>query len=235
MIWKTHIWGGMQAGIILAAATHAEPKLALIEIGAATLGSVWPDIDQPNSKISRSDIALKGVSNGLSKVTKHRREVHTVWASFLFGLVTALFVYLASLASTTGLSFFIGLAAALLIDFSGAKIGIPMGFILFLLIPQFIQSSTSMFDSKYILPIATAAFLGCISHLIYDTANIQGIMWLHPFKKKRYHFLKITTESKEESFFRVLMILLTMVLLIVLQPFGTQYLFEIIKDMKGIF
>ena len=68
MLWKTHIWGGIQAGIILAAVTNAEPKTALVEIGAATIGSILPDIDQQNSKISRSDIALSLTSKGLSKV-----------------------------------------------------------------------------------------------------------------------------------------------------------------------
>ena len=141
MLWKTHIWGGIQAGIILAAVTNAEPKTALVEIGAATIGSILPDIDQQNSKISRSDIALSLTSKGLSKVTKHRREVHTVWASFIFGILAAAFLCLASIGSATGFSFFIGLLAALLIDFSGAKVGIPMGLLLFFMIPHFITPS----------------------------------------------------------------------------------------------
>ena len=235
MMWKTHIWGGMQAGIILATATHADPKTAAIEIGAATLGSILPDIDQPNSKISRSDIVLRATANQLSKVTKHRRGVHSVWASFLFGVIAGLFLMLASSASVTGFSFFIGLIVALLIDFSGMKIGIPMGMVLFFLIPLFIKTSWFTLDSNLIIPTATAVFLGCISHLIYDTVNVQGIMWLHPFKKKRYRISTIQTDSKEESFFRVLMVLTTLVLFVVLQPFGTQQIFEIFNNTGDSF
>ena len=106
MIWRTHIVGGVQAGVLMAAATGADPKLATMEICAAALGSIMPDIDQANSKISRSDIVLKGISHALSKVTKHRREVHTVWASFLFGVLAAAFLGLASIASATGTSFY---------------------------------------------------------------------------------------------------------------------------------
>ena len=235
MIWKTHIFGGIQAGIILAAITNPEPKIALMEIGAATLGSILPDIDQQNSKISRSDIALKFVSSKLSKVTKHRREVHTVWASFLFGLLAALFMFIASSASASGVSFLIGLMVAIAIDLYGMKIGIPMGIIICLILPQFIKTPSSMFDTSLIMPIAIAVFLGCISHLVYDSANVQGIMWLHPFKKKRFRYLKIKTDSQDEAFFRVLMIVLTLLLLVILKPFGTQTLYEIFNNMKGIF
>lgn len=235
MLWKTHIWGGIQAGIILAAVTNAEPKTALVEIGAATIGSILPDIDQQNSKISRSDIALSLTSKGLSKVTKHRREVHTVWASFIFGILAAAFLCLASIGSATGFSFFIGLLAALLIDFSGAKVGIPMGLLLFFMIPHFIHTSIITFSPELILPTSVAIFLGCISHLVYDSANVQGIMWLHPFKKKRYKFSTIQTSSKEEDTFRLFMILLTLVMFAVLHPLGTQSLYEIVKLIRGTY
>lgn len=42
-------------------------------------------------------------------------------------------------------------------------------------------------------------FLGEMSHLLLDSLNPFGIMFLWPFKKKRFRFLKITTGSKTED------------------------------------
>ncbi|WP_206457901.1 metal-dependent hydrolase [Anaerovorax sp. IOR16] len=39
---------------------------------------------------------------------------------------------------------------------------------------------------------------GMLSHLILDTLNIQGIMWLWPISKKRQHILPIRTGSLGE-------------------------------------
>lgn len=234
MMWNTHIFGGMQAGIILATATNAEPKTALLQIGAATLGSILPDIDQPNSKISRSDIVLNAAAKNLSKVTKHRREVHTVWASAIFAIIAAVFLFIATSSSVTGFSVLAGLIAAIIIDLLGFKIGIPMGVLLFFLIPNIIDFSLFTLDKSLIYPLSLAVFFGCISHLIYDTINIQGIMWLHPFKKKRYKLGKIQTQSKEESFFRVLMIMITLILLVATQPLGLNPIEEIFNN-KEIF
>ena len=59
-------------------------------------------------------------------------------------------------------------------------------------------------------------------------------MWLHPFKKKRYKLGKIQTQSKEESFFRVLMIMITLILLVATQPLGLNPIEEIFNN-KEIF
>ena len=42
-------------------------------------------------------------------------------------------------------------------------------------------------------------FLGEISHLLLDSLNPFGIMFLWPFKKKRFRFFEITTGSKAED------------------------------------
>lgn len=234
MMWNTHIFGGFQAGILVAAVTNADPKTAALQIGAATLGSILPDIDQPNSKISRSDIVLSTVSKNLSKVTKHRREVHTIWASAIFALIAALFLFIATSASATGFSVLAGLITAIIIDLLGLKIGIPMGLILFFLIPNLINFSLFTLDKNLIFPIALSVFFGCISHLLYDTINIQGIMWLHPFKKKRYKLGRIQTQSKEETFFRVLMVMITLILFVAIQPLGLNPINELFNN-KEIF
>ena len=56
--------------------------------------------------------------------------------------------------------------------------------------------------------IASAAYICCsfeaglLSHLILDTFNGKGIMWLWPLSKKHFHIAKIHTGAKQESFFR---------------------------------
>ncbi|QHI73302.1 metal-dependent hydrolase [Aminipila terrae] len=40
---------------------------------------------------------------------------------------------------------------------------------------------------------------GMFSHLILDTLNVQGIMWFWPLSAKRFHILKIRTNSAMEA------------------------------------
>lgn len=46
---------------------------------------------------------------------------------------------------------------------------------------------------------------GMLSHLVLDTLNVQGIMWLWPVWKKRLHLLPIRTNSMMETVVCVLM------------------------------
>ncbi|MBN7772784.1 metal-dependent hydrolase [Clostridium aminobutyricum] len=39
---------------------------------------------------------------------------------------------------------------------------------------------------------------GMMSHLVLDTLNVQGIMWLWPISNKRFHLLRIRTNSMME-------------------------------------
>ena len=91
-------------------------------------------------------------------------------------------------------------------------------------------------SNKDILLITAAMFAGCISHLLYDTFNPQGIMWLHPIKKKRYSLANIDTSSAAELSFRVFMIVITIAMLVVINPFS-NISFEIspitIPDLSG--
>lgn len=235
MTWKTHLIGGVQAGILLAVATGAEPQTAVLEIGAASLGSLLPDLDHPDSKISRSDLLIEIVSKGLSKVTKHRREVHTVWASFLFGILIFAFLSASLLASATGTSFLIGFAVALIVDMMGGKIGSVVGLSVFLLLPFVTNIGTIPLNMNVITLSSIAVFLGCISHLIYDSANRQGIMWLHPFKRKRYHFMNIQTMSREEDYFCFAMLLLTIFLFIAFKPLGLPMALNLSEIKSSIY
>lgn len=148
MTGKTHILGGALAGELAALAVgNTSPTVAAVLIGGSIAGSLLPDIDHVNSKVSRSSIVAQATSYAVSGVTRHRGFIHT--PVFILSSVVLL---------------------------SGASVfGLPHGWLLTL-----------------------ALALGMLSHLILDTLNPTGIMWLWPLKKKRWHLLSIKTNSPIE-------------------------------------
>lgn len=55
-------------------------------------------------------------------------------------------------------------------------------------------------DLNYLAAYFIQGFIpGMISHLVLDTLNVQGIMWLWPISKKRFHLLSIRTSSFMET------------------------------------
>ena len=58
--------------------------------------------------------------------------------------------------------------------------------------------------------IATAFLIGTISHLVLDTFNSKGIMWLWPLTRKHYHIARIKTRSTGETVFMIVMIVITL-------------------------
>lgn len=51
----------------------------------------------------------------------------------------------------------------------------------------------------YAAPVAAGVTTGFLSHLVLDSLNYGGIMWLFPFKKRRYHWGKIPIRSFKEN------------------------------------
>ena len=217
MTWKTHVIGGIQAGLLVATATGADLQTAAVEITAAAIGSILPDIDHPQSKISRSDLGLTLVSNTIARFTKHRRATHTVWCSFLFALLA--FGFLSLISATHNTLLLAGLSAAVILDLARLKIGSIVALITLLFGPviQDIPAAVTI-APEMVWPCTVAVFFGCIAHLVYDTFNPQGIMWLHPFKKKRYSIGNIQTESSKEPAFAIAMLVLTILIAIPTYP-----------------
>ncbi|WP_312651892.1 metal-dependent hydrolase [Aminipila sp.] len=55
-------------------------------------------------------------------------------------------------------------------------------------------------DLNYLATYFIKGFIpGMVSHLILDTLNVQGIMWLWPISTKRVHVLSIRTNSMMEA------------------------------------
>ena len=66
------------------------------------------------------------------------------------------------------------------------------------------------------LPMAVCQgfLVGTISHLVLDTFNYKGIMWLYPISRKHFHIASIKTRSFAESVFTVIMVVITAVLFV---------------------
>ncbi|MDO5444943.1 MAG: metal-dependent hydrolase [Eubacteriales bacterium] len=58
----------------------------------------------------------------------------------------------------------------------------------------------------------TAGFaVGFASHLILDSFNPGGIMWLWPFRKKRYHLARIKNRTAKETILFIFLIALDLI------------------------
>ena len=62
--------------------------------------------------------------------------------------------------------------------------------------------------------ICLGFLIGTMSHLILDTFNYKGIMWLYPFSKKHYHIASIKTRTTMETIFMAIMIAITLFVLV---------------------
>ena len=89
---NTHLMGGAAAGILstqllLTANTPEAPVAAAILIGSSLVGSLFPDIDHPGSKIGKK---VKILSGTFSMIFGHRKFCHSIWfLALLEGLLFA--------------------------------------------------------------------------------------------------------------------------------------------------
>ncbi len=152
MTGRTHLSAGLLVGAVLAVPSQdLNIASAAFTIVAASIGSLMPDIDHPQSMISTSNKTTRIASASLSAVTKHRGFTHT----------------LVFLAIIVGLCNYI---------------------------------CTRYFPQYSNLPAAVCA--GMLSHLLLDTFNEKGIMWLWPLSKYPFHVACVRTGSQAEQVLR---------------------------------
>jgi inner membrane protein len=86
MTGKTHLIIGASAGAAMALATSSAPAPGLLMILAAAIGALLPDIDSPNSMVSRRIRPARLLFMWFS----HRTITHSVFA--MLALITAAYV-----------------------------------------------------------------------------------------------------------------------------------------------
>lgn len=62
--------------------------------------------------------------------------------------------------------------------------------------------------------ICLGFLIGTISHLVLDTFNYKGIMWMYPFSRKHFHIASIKTRTTMETIFMAVMIAITLFVLV---------------------
>ena len=62
--------------------------------------------------------------------------------------------------------------------------------------------------------ICLGFLIGTISHLVLDTFNYKGIMWMYPLSRKHFHIASIKTRTTMEIVFMAIMIAITLFFLV---------------------
>ena len=88
----------------------------LVLFGFAILGSLLPDFDHPKSLISKINPMAQFVSRGISKLTPHRKHLHTLIAAVVAFIVTALLALYFSASLLYPFFLFIGYISHLAAD-----------------------------------------------------------------------------------------------------------------------
>ena len=208
MMGNTHMTGGVVAALsVITVSGITSPALMGLGTACAVSGSLFPDIDHPNSKLSRRNQLCSAISNLVCSLTTHRGFCHTVPFLLLMGAGWWLvFVLFGSIAENHLDAFFYETAK---------ETQVPLF--------RYIANWNVTFGMQ----TGCWFFLaGILSHLILDTLNPEGILWLYPFRKKRFHLLSIKTDSNGERLVRVVLVLLILLwALLVLNQRGSLHLF----------
>lgn len=172
MTGKTHMLGGTLTGLCwLGIAPPSNYTEMILMVGATTAGSLLPDIDHHSSKVTRANIFTRIIGTAVSGIFKHRQQVHTIYACIIFGIIGYI------LTITCG---------NLIIQlFNSMGINLNVGINGY---------------AGYAIVVGIGFLLGSLNHLIWDTFNPQGILWLYPCKK-RISICFIQTGSVFETVF----------------------------------
>ena len=185
---------GADYGVAEAARTRLGQRItsivpAILFVTALVIFSLWPDIDHPGSIISRSlwgpfrNIIGKRIAN---LAGGHRVGTHSLWACglLLIGAVPFDPALMAPVvAGAAGVAFWHkGFRPAVFTVATGA-LGMTLG----------------LLGVRLDTPIALAAFLGALVHILGDMLTVQGVVLLYPFSDRRLHMASLTTGRMGES------------------------------------
>ena len=233
MTWKTHIIGGAIAGIAVCAASESTYAESALIMSASVLGSVLPDIDQPNSKICRSDSFVGLISFITSKFTKHRGFTHTIIGAALFGAIfyALAIVEVAMLQGGTQeslISFIAAYLVFILLHATGSPLKPLAGWLALaayaagpMIADMMVENSLTLgIDRRAALLVACGVTAGALSHVIFDAFNKGGVPILFPLSGKNYRIMEIRTNTVGEFWFIMIQICIFGVMLAV---WGMQF------------
>ena len=218
MTWKAHLIGGAQAGLraIAALKCGSDYTESLIVGSSAVLGSLLPDLDQPKSKLSRSDVLVGLISHLTAKFTKHRGFTHTLPGAALFGGIFYLLAMLQGGGAGGLYAFFAALAVFVILHATDSPIKPLAGCFaaaIYIAGPQIAELITESglsvdLGRRSAMLCALGVFAGSLSHIWYDFFNKGGVPLLWPISKKNYRLMEIKTNTAGEFWFITVQIII---------------------------
>lgn len=158
---RTHIVGGVAAGLALASYSALDP---FVIVGAAVVGSLLPDIDHAKSKISTSNPIMSLVSAVVNIFFTHRTFTHSAVFLVLVGYLFYRLDWLPGLLP----GMVVGIASHLILDAmtkQGIKFLWPLNATI--RIPLFIRTGSGVERVVEVLLLAAAVYFGAIEFGIY--------------------------------------------------------------------
>lgn len=171
MLGKTHISFGLALGAGCASVFSivAQNPIDVIDLllfyVAVALGSLLPDIDEPNSVLGKKTL---GISNLLKAIFGHRGFTHSLSFIVLIGALTLFLGFFLSefSLSVKSIPFLNGILRGLPIDTQNIPIN---------------RENLEIF--------CVGLMLGCAFHCLGDMMTISGVPLLLPFRAKNYYSL----------------------------------------------
>lgn len=234
MLGKTHRLGGIMVGatapiIIEKTLNMPVENIALfttVTILGGAIGSLLPDLDHPNSIISKK---LKPVSKVVREFTHHRGVTHTLIGWIIFGIISFIISYISLKFFHNSMYYYekvvMGIICGLIISSSVAFIinsinkyahivkkreirkfsllGFLFGFILVFVFNKIVLS--------YVPIYLLGMFLGYGIHILYDMFTISGVPLFYPFNKEPIRFAKFKTGGIIEAIASIISILITII------------------------
>ncbi len=90
MLWRTHLFAGATAGLLIAA-SNPDPKAVAVSASIAGISALLPDIDSPDSKLGRLIPVLPTV---LTVTIGHRGVLHSIFGAVGISLIASLLLKL---------------------------------------------------------------------------------------------------------------------------------------------
>lgn len=122
MVGKTHLYAGLCAGAGYALWAQMPLVPAALAVGAAMIGGVLPDLDHPNSKVTKKTGILGFCS---SRLFKHRGVLHTPIVYITIWSLLTLFVVHNPLSRAVICGLLVGELSHLFLDMLNPS-GIPL-------------------------------------------------------------------------------------------------------------
>lgn len=236
MLGKTHRLGGIMIGALTPVIIENTLNMPINNIVAFTsitiiggaIGSLLPDLDHPNSIISKK---LKPVSKAVREFARHRGITHTLLGWIIFGIISLIISYLSvnylevaiNYYEKVGMAIIGGLIISSTVTFiinsfnkythiakkrnikKLTALGFLVGFFLVLILDKKVL--------EYIPIYLLAMFLGYGIHIFYDMFTKSGVPFLYPFSKKIFRFSKFKTGGIIEVIASIISILITIMAL----------------------